>query len=373
MDFCALNMWKHLGKFLLFLIIFGCVEPYSFVIHNETKTLVVEGYISDKSFNETLLYPSDGRYFSVRLSYSGDVTNGRPVMIPGASVVLKNDLGEEWAYTESNKEPGVYLLLNDDFEAVGGVNYKLRILPPADEVYESEWETLPMTVTPSIGEISFYENEIQKYKIQAGEKIIETVKGVTARINVPQNKSGDQIFYRWNYTPMWIFSAALTFEMNPVHRCWVTSKLYLPNYSLQVDNTGGYVKDLFFIETINERIFEDFSVLITQYASSERNYTFWREMQEQIQSGTVKDSPPYNLLTNLKSADGTKPVSGYFGVLQEQTRRWYFNSLDLSYSVTNDLHSSCLADPKIIPPSCYDCREYPFGTASNKAPGWWRK
>ncbi len=84
MDFCALNMWKHLGNFLLFLIIFGCVEPYSFVIHNETKTLVVEGYISDKSFNETLLYPSDGRYFTVRLSYSGDVTNGRPVMIPGA-------------------------------------------------------------------------------------------------------------------------------------------------------------------------------------------------------------------------------------------------------------------------------------------------
>ncbi len=204
---------------------------------------------------------------------------------------MKNDQGEEWVYTESDEERGVYFLLNDDFKAVGGVNYKLQISPPADEVYESEWETLPITSTPSIGEIGFYENEIQKYKIQAGEKIIEKAKGITARIIVPENKSGDQIFYRWNYTPMWIFSAALTFEMNPLHKCWVTSKLYLPNYSLQVDNTGGYVKDLFFMETINERILEDFSVLITQYTTSERNYTFWREMQEQIQSGTVRNHP----------------------------------------------------------------------------------
>ena len=104
----------------------------------------------------------------------------------------------------------------------------------------------------------------------------ETAKGSHSQNYCSGNKSGDQIFYRWNYTPMWIFSAALTFEMNPLHKCWVTSKLYLPNYSLQVDNTGGYVKDLFFMETINERILEDFPVLITQYTSSERNYTFWR-------------------------------------------------------------------------------------------------
>ena len=83
-------MWKHLGNFFLFLIIFGCVEPYSFVIHDETKTLVVEGYISDKSFNETFyILPMVGISRSAQLLRG--CHNRRPVIITGASVILKND------------------------------------------------------------------------------------------------------------------------------------------------------------------------------------------------------------------------------------------------------------------------------------------
>ena len=42
------------------------MEPYEFVIANNEPSLVIEAFVSDKSFKETVDYPSDGRYFAVK-------------------------------------------------------------------------------------------------------------------------------------------------------------------------------------------------------------------------------------------------------------------------------------------------------------------
>ena len=46
-------------------VITSCVELYEFDVNANTSTLVVEGYISDKSFIDTRTYPSDGRFFQL--------------------------------------------------------------------------------------------------------------------------------------------------------------------------------------------------------------------------------------------------------------------------------------------------------------------
>ena len=96
--------------FGLFLIVFSCIEPYQFVITDDSPLLVVEGYISDKSFDETQKYPSDGRYFSVRLTTTSSVTNVRSKPVSNASVKILNDENEEWLYQESGVEKGLYEL-----------------------------------------------------------------------------------------------------------------------------------------------------------------------------------------------------------------------------------------------------------------------
>ena len=68
-------MLKRIQGFLLAVCVVGCVEPYEFVIENNEPTLVIEAYLSDKSFKETVDYPSDGRYFSVKLTTTTDVIN----------------------------------------------------------------------------------------------------------------------------------------------------------------------------------------------------------------------------------------------------------------------------------------------------------
>ena len=74
-------MLKRVLKFLLVVAAAGCVEPYEFVIKNNDPSLVIEAFVSDKSFNETIDYPSDGRYFAVKLTTTTDVTNVRPRML----------------------------------------------------------------------------------------------------------------------------------------------------------------------------------------------------------------------------------------------------------------------------------------------------
>ena len=96
-----MRVFKFLG---IFLIVFSCIEPYTFVVPDNSPTLVVEGYISDKSFNDTRDYPSDGRYFSVRLTYTTDVTNVLPEPKTDAMVMLISDSDEEWAYQHSDEQ-----------------------------------------------------------------------------------------------------------------------------------------------------------------------------------------------------------------------------------------------------------------------------
>jgi hypothetical protein len=106
---------------------------------------------------------------------------------------------------------------------------------------------------------------------------------------------------------------------------------------------------------------------------TEEYYYFWKEMQEQNLEGAFFDKPPFNLNSNIHALSGEKKVSGYFGVVNEQAARWYFNIKDLTYSVTNTLKGDCMINYGTgeKAPSCTDCRQYHNGEATNVKPSWW--
>lgn len=362
------------GLVLFLLISTGCIEPYEFVVENKLPTLVVEGYISNVSYNETLNYPSDGRYFTVKLQYTSDVTNVRDQVAAGASVRLRAKSGEEWLYQESLSVPGEYILSDRDFKALSGQEYKLLIDIPGENAYESDWEKMEPETSAPIGSIGFEEIEKQVYLMKAGEEVLSTIQGVNVYINIPENKLEKPVFYRWDFDPLWIYTAPMASNAQPDKKCWATNKLYLADYTLQKDNIGGYKKELFFMETIrNERIFESFSVLIRQFSMSEDFFYFWKEMQEQSQVAGLFDNPPFNLETNIQSVDSNVKVSGYFGVVEEKATRWYFGKDDLSYFVMNTLRGDCEVDYGGPPaPSCFSCLEYHKGVATTTMPAWWK-
>ena len=357
---------------LLFTSILGCIEPYEFVIKDDTPVLVVEGFITNVSYNQSKGYPGEGRYFKVKLSNTSDVTNRRGESVTGALVQLVSSEKKTWLYDEV--ADGEYILMDKDFAARADVNYKLLISLSGGDSFESEWLSLPKTDEQKMGDISFKEISKEVYEVVAGENKIKTIQGINVRVDIPENESRLPRYYRWDVEPVWEYTVPLRPYINKT--CWIRSNTYLANYTLQEDFVGGYANDLLFMETHgNERLFEKFSLLVKQYVLNEKDYYFFSELQELSTAGAFFDKPPYNLKTNIMSVESDTKVVGYFWVASEQAKRWYFDIYDLSYPVNNHLLEECLKP--YGPPAmgdidpCKDCLGYPNGDPSLAKPEWW--
>lgn len=366
-------MRRLFKSFLLFAFIAGCVEPYDFAVEPQRTGIAIEAHLTDRSFNDTRLYPSDGQYPTVRLSRTTAVTNVRPEPVKGALVSLFDDQGGIYTFTEAF-EPGTYALLDVDFKAIEGVGYKLRVHIEGEAEIESSWETLPAGQT-SIGDVGFNEVIRPMYQYEAGEQVVRDVRGIETYITVPENTGDGPVYYRWSFDPAFVFEAAMVGALSPIRRCWILNPPYLREYVVREDHSGGYKQPLFFMETIrNYKIYHEFTVLVKQQILSREHFDFWREMQERNIGGLLQDRPPYNLKSNFSVVSGDVAAFGYFAPVRELAARWYFTRQELSYTVEDTALEDCLA-PKMGPPApqCLDCRDYEWGGSStNFKPEWWR-
>jgi hypothetical protein len=105
------------GVLVIVLFCFSCIEKYDFNVKKGNNGLVIESFISNKSFRETLSIPSDGRYFSVLLRLTSDVDNVRDKKVGDACVYLLDNSGTKWLYEIDKKIVGYYYLCDASFKA----------------------------------------------------------------------------------------------------------------------------------------------------------------------------------------------------------------------------------------------------------------
>lgn len=377
-----------MNRLYIVLILFtACVESFEFNRNNQDPQLVIESYVSDVSFNESLTAPSDGRYFIVKLKFSRpiDKLHGDRIT-PFADVKIIDDLGNEWLYYENTRDWGTYILLDKNFKACEDRMYKLQIITHdelisgGELVYESSWEQLPSTNADQVENIWFEEEVKKTYYYPAGEERIRDEDVVNVTTLLPENPNGEARYFKWHFVPMWVYEAPLAVgPLIPFKKCWVTNPLYLDEYTLQEDAVGGNKKVLFTLDVErNRRIFKNLSVLIIQQRVSKDYFFFCALMQEQTQPNGIFDTPPANLPTNFKClTDPTKTPLGYFGVVNETTKRWYMNIDDLSYYVDDYLYDQCNIrynrpeGPPEPAPECLSCTESTYGDATLNKPDWW--
>jgi hypothetical protein len=110
-------------------------------------------------------------------------------------------------------------------------------------------------------------------------------------------------------------------------------------------------------------------------------------MYDQNEGNVLMDKPPFNLKSNFESFSEGKNVAGYFGVVQEQATRWYFNVKQLSYKVENTFKKGCETNygppvrgdcpeepvPAFAACACKYCLRYDAGIPTNVRPSWWRR
>ena len=140
----------HRVLIIILLLLTACVETFQFSRDEGDPQLVIEAYVSDLSFNESLQAPSNGRYFVVKLRFTRPVDEHIGERItPFADVKIIDDQGNEWLYYEDTRVWGTYFLLDKDFKACFDRMYKLQItthdqlISGGEVVYESSWEKLP--------------------------------------------------------------------------------------------------------------------------------------------------------------------------------------------------------------------------------------
>ncbi|UII27986.1 DUF4249 domain-containing protein [Fulvivirga maritima] len=370
-----INIYNQLRILILIICItsiLSCVESYEFDTKNQEPGVVVESYISNKSYNDTKCYPSEGRYFKVLLKYNSLPSNVRDSSIANAIVMLESSSGSTWFYTEIDK--GAYSLLDDDFKATYEQQYRLNITLPNNTEITSSWQKLP-TPDTQLGEVHFEETILRSYIDKGDEKQLEENDGINVRINTTADSNQ---YYKWQFEPLWLYKAPYASIGTPGYQCWIKGTYYLNDYQLKNISADNSDANLFSLEiTGNEKIYEYFSVLITQQVMNSNSYNFWMEMKEQNQNSGLFDEPPVSLQTNYTSSDKSIPVFGYFSVYTENATRWVFDKDKLSYPIENDLRAQC--DSHICvggpcpPPSCSDCLLYMNGSPTNSAPEWWEE
>ncbi len=352
---------------------FACNEKYDFNVENEKEGIVVEASISDLSFMESLQFPSEGRYFKVRLTKTTKVDNVRDEKIIGAQVSLIDENGERYTYTEAKEEPGFYYLRDEFFEARPNLGYKLEISLATGQRFSSSWEHLP-EVKSEMGDIHFDEIRKDIYKWEAGERVIKNVRAINVKTKVAGSGLEQKRFFRWTFEPIWVYVSALAARDSPVRYCWVTSPFVLNEIVLNEDKgKGEYDQELFDLETTgNELIYHYYSAIIHQESISEGYYEFWLDFEEQKNKGGLYDKPPYGLPTNYIAENSDWTVNGYFAVVSESAVRWEFTKDQLSYPVENNLKEICeeITDGS---DQCVICTVYNIGTPKAQPPLWWTR
>jgi hypothetical protein len=361
----------NFANLFLALIFFSCVEKIDFVVDRDEPLLVVNGFISNKSHDETLLIPSDGRYFSVQLNTTSKVTNVRDQPVLGATVFIENDKSNIWNYTEH--ESGKYILEDPQFKVLGDQLYRLNISYDGDR-YLSNWEKLP-DLGYGFGDISFDEEILDVLVYEAQVPVIQKKQGISVKVNLEEINT-DKTYTYWDFEPHWIYKAPLASIINNDVFCWTTNEFYLNQYVLNSTIGKPYKQEIFLIETVgNERVYEEFTSLIRQFSITPEYYYFLEDLQKQADRGGLFDQPPYNVIGNMyKESDENVKVSGYFAIVNEQSKRWYFDKSQLSYRMISQTLADCEVDygPDSPGPACKSCLAYERGfPVTNVKPSWW--
>jgi hypothetical protein len=309
------------GKYLLLVIIAAvicCRKPYNPPpISAPSGYLVVEGVINSGSDSTFIM-----------LSHTVNVsskTTVNPVL--NAVVAIEGDQNITFPLTDMGNGKYACAGLNLD----NSHNYRLSIKTADNRQYLSDY--MAVLNSPPIDSVS--------YDTQG------TVFGPGLNLYVnthdPANKA---VYYRWEYQETWIFHANFASffysngdtvlgrnSLNNITYCWHSDTAS----SIFLGSTAKLSKDiiekqpLISIESTSEKVGDEYSILVRQYALTPAAYTFYTNLKKNTeQLGSIFDAQPSQLIGNLHSVTNpSEPVVGYVSVGSSSSQRIFIANSQL--------------------------------------------
>jgi hypothetical protein len=284
----------------------SCLEEVQIPTRLESAVLVVDGGITNAE-------PP----YTVRLSYSGNQINATDInlnlAIVGATVFIKDDLGDSTELIPSYYERGVYRSEDPNFIGKIGRSYAIKIILKGGKTFVSKPEKMPYC--PPIDSLYEVYTDIRNESMPDGYQIF-------LNTGDPANA---QNYYRWT---AYAYSRVgrvceNTFCLNNCGNfCWVPRYQTSINILSDANINGNPIRRLsvFFspVYAVGKHFIE-----VSQFSFTREAYQFWKLYQEQsTRTGTIFDPLPAPILGNVYNAqDPNDYALGYFGVSGISTKR----------------------------------------------------
>lgn len=332
---------KHLRiYFFIFslLTLASCIDPYDVNFGQKNNVLVVEGFLTDNYLNPD----------TIKIQYS--VYNEGNISIKTISSVKASI----WAVT-SGKETSLIeqktggFLPPNDFRINPSEKYALRFSLPDGQKFESSPEQI-YTTPPILKVYDKFNAQIRLSddgkKYFAGNEVFVDFK------DTPKQKN----YYLWRYTHYerivhctTCYSSAYdlktlgctiklaTFNRTPYYdyqcagECYAIIKGKLVNVMSDVVSDGDLVTGRL-VAKIPYHYMYGCLVEIQQMSISPQNYTYYKNLELQLQStGGLADTPAAAIVGNINNlTNSANKVVGYFGVVSIQKNRYWVDRKDAS-------------------------------------------
>ncbi len=342
------------GVLLLFR---SCTESYLPEISNADMEaiLVVEGQITDV----------DGP-FTVKLSRSFALNS--PLLygdtVTGANVQIIDDKGNLFQLFHTSG--GVYETQDKHLRGVPGNTYILQITTDDGDQYEST--PVEMLTPPGIDSVYFAEEYFTDPQ--------NPHSGSQKRMNIMADSKasgGPPEYLKWSFDETWEISLikdgvrvrqgdtqnSITqenVELAPgvVQTCWITR----PSVSTLVassKNTADNRISEYLLTSIKEgtdRLYIKYSILVKQYALTEKMYKFWKVLEETNENpGGIYEHVPSQIYGNIECCNREGKALGYFTASSVKTRRIFIAAADHSVK-TSSPYAGCIylkhPNPRVV-------------------------
>jgi len=319
---------KLILAYLVLILAASCIDPYVPNLTNFKSLLVVEGLITDED-----------RAYEIRLSRTYNHADSIPELVDDAVVFITDDNGVK--NPALNTGNGLYKTDSTLFRGIAGRKYTLHIILPDGTEYASD----ECSLSPVAGIDSIYYEKGEEVsgdpgKIYTGLKILLNTKNI----------EGPRQYFRWSYEEDWKFNIPYPpqytytwFNDTMVYfnsaygqstDCWKKNDYngIIINTSLASQNPEITGQEILFISpALSDRLSLEYSILVTQYSLSEKEYNFWKMLRQvQEPGGDIFGAQPYPNISNVSNVRNPgEEVLGYFEVSAVARKRIFITADDL--------------------------------------------
>jgi hypothetical protein len=312
-----LKLWpRSILTLAAIIVLCTCIDPYTPKIKGYTSLLVVDGLITDANSS-----------YTVKLSRTFQEENSVLINVSDAIVFITDNAGIN-TYLK-NKDNGIYKTDSLEFNGTIGKTYILHIVTNEGEEYESE--PCLMQSVPDIDSIYFAKDQ------QLTNNGSQIQDGVSIYLD---SKEGDNNqYYRWAFDETWKFKVPdpKKYDFNVADStiipftdvkefCWKNRKSdgVLIRAIHPGEPTRIVKEPIFFIAPDqSDRLLIQYSILVSQYSISKREYDFWNDMKQVNENGgDIFAKQPFTVISNIRNIHNPEvKVLGYFQVSAVKQKR----------------------------------------------------